>query len=288
MQVPIHRPLVCAFLFLLVAGCSTVSDTLGISQPAHKLLPEAKEFRDSTPVTAATGRELAKELLPPHLIQQGDTLLIQPTEFDSPIRLPPDQPVQPDGTIDVGKYGRPIVVGKTIQQVEAQVREAIREQEKQAVAITVRLVGKPSAVYYVFGEVNAPGSFPITGRETVLDGIVAAGGLTRKASVGNIILSRPSTPDSCRLVYPVCWRQIVQLGDTSTNYQLLPGDRIYVPSKGMFESLFPSQRQNLCPACTRPQTSCFGGCTQNRIACPANSNTPGMLPADPQFPSIVK
>ena len=35
----------------------------------------------------------------------------------------------------------------------------------------------------------------------------------------------------------MCYRQIVQLGDTTTNYQLQPGDRIYVPGKGFWENL---------------------------------------------------
>jgi protein involved in polysaccharide export with SLBB domain len=180
------------------------------------------------------------------------------------------------------------VVGKTIPQVETLVREAVKEKDQQAINVTVRLVGKPSAVYYVFGEVNAPGVFPVTGRETVLDGVVAAGGLTRKASVDNIIVSRPTAPESCRFVYPVCWRQIVQLGDTSTNYQLLPGDRIYVPSQGTLESLLPSRCQKPNPACCRPQTSCFGSGTSNATNCAPGSHGPGMLPLDVQVPSTGK
>ena len=62
-------------------------------------------------------------------------------------------------------------------------------------------VGRTSKLYYVLGEVNAPGAFPITGSETVLDAIIAAGGLTSKGSEQNIILSRPSTPDGCRSIY---------------------------------------------------------------------------------------
>ena len=40
---------------------------------------------------------------------------------------------------------------------------------------------------------------------------------------------RPTPPRSCRVVLPICYRQITQLGDTSTNYQIKPGDRIYFP-----------------------------------------------------------
>jgi hypothetical protein len=101
--------------------------------------------------------------------------------------------------------------------------------------------------------VNSPGAFQLAGRETVLDGIVAAGGLTDRASRCNIILSRPSPPDGCRVVLPVCYQQIVQLGDTTTNYQLAPGDRIYVASKTLCEQLFGSRR---CDICCGPQAPC--------------------------------
>src|SRR6185369_10387765 len=99
-------------LVLLVAtavGCSTIGESLGFNTPTSPLLKEAKEIREAAPVPAPLPRELAKELLPPHVVEPGDTLLIQPVDLDSPVRLPPDQPVQPDGTIDLGKYGRPVV-----------------------------------------------------------------------------------------------------------------------------------------------------------------------------------
>jgi polysaccharide export outer membrane protein len=94
----------------------------------------------------------------------------------------------------------------------------------------VRLVNRASKVYYVLGEVNTPGSYPLAGRETVLDAVVAAGWLTDRAAPDRVILSRPTTPGAEPCVLPVCLRHIVQLGDTTTNYQLQPGDRVFVPS----------------------------------------------------------
>jgi polysaccharide biosynthesis/export protein len=80
------------------------------------------------------------------------------------------------------------------------------------------------------------------------------------ASEQNVVLSRPTAPEGCRLVCPVCYTSIVQLGDTTTNYQLHPGDRIFVPSKGALENLFPSShcRKDSGP-CRQPQVPCFGG-----------------------------
>src|SRR5215218_6471316 len=104
---PFLRPFTALALFALGAiGCSTVTDTLGISTPNYPLEKGAKAIRDTAPVPAPIPRELAKELLPTHVVEPGDTLLVQPVELDAPVRLPPDQPVQPDGTIDLGVYGR--------------------------------------------------------------------------------------------------------------------------------------------------------------------------------------
>ena len=115
----------------------------------------------------------------------------------------------------------------------------------------MRLVTRQSKVFYVLGEVNAPGSFPLNGRETVLDAIVAAGGLTDKASRRNIILSRPTHPNGCRVVLPICYREIVQLGDTSTNYQIAPGDRVFVATRTFWEDLFHSKTE--CAPCGASQ-----------------------------------
>src|SRR5690349_20703227 len=70
-------------MVLVVAGCSTVGDSLGISPPANPLSKDAKAVRESAPVPAPVPRELAMELLPTHLVESGDTLLIQPVDLDA-------------------------------------------------------------------------------------------------------------------------------------------------------------------------------------------------------------
>lgn len=239
-----------------LSGCSS----LGINPPRYKLLPEAEQFRNGAVPPPALPRELAKVPLAEYIVEPGDALLIQPTEFDSPVRLPADQPVLPDGVIELGEYGRPVVAGKTVPAIEAEVRQLVKAKEKKDVPLTVRLIGRQSKVYYVIGEVNSPGSFPLTGRETVLDGICAAGNLTRSAALHKAILVRPSQPDGCREVLPVCLKQIVQMGDSTTNYQLRPGDRIYIPSLTIWESLFPSRTKDTCP-CSKPHAPCYPGGT---------------------------
>jgi polysaccharide biosynthesis/export protein len=264
-------PRICVVVLLAsaVALASTGCSSLGISPPRYRLLPEAEAFRDGATPPPSLPRELAKVPLAEYIVEPGDALLIQPVDFDSPVRLPADQTVLPDGVIELGEYGRPMVAGKSVPAIEAEVRELVKAKEKKEVPITVRLIGR-NKVYYVFGEVNSPGSFPLAGRETVLDGIVAAGNLTRQAAKNKVILVRPSHPDGCREVLPVCLPQIVQLGDTTTNYQLRPGDRIFVPSLSTLESLFPSNQKTTAPCC-KPHVPCYGpggGCPPGAVAAP--------------------
>lgn len=265
-------------------GCSTVASTLGFAPPTHKLTPNAKRLKEAHPYPEALPRELNKALLNTHVLEPGDSISVEATEMEVPVPLPVgDLRILPEGVIELGRYGRLVAAGKTVPQIEAEIRKLIeaesREKDKaKAIVVSVRLVGHESKVYYVLGEVGAPGMFPIIGRETVLDGILTAGGITRQASTHNIILSRPTPPDNCRVVLPVCYDDIVQIGDTSTNYQLQPGDRIYVPSKSLFEDALASKKG--CGPCRRPQFPCvLGNCNEP----PVPTNLPG-IPVAPIVP----
>jgi polysaccharide export outer membrane protein len=240
---------------LVLAGCSlTPGKSLTLFPEGHLLLESAKEMRQAAPAPLPLPRELDKRLLPPYIVEPGDGLLVQPANLESPVRFPADQPVLPDGTINLGRYGQIVAAGKTVEEIAALVRTTVEATTKDGGPITVRLVSRVSKVYYVLGEVNAPGSFPVQGRETVLDAILAAGGLTDRASRRNILLSRPTAPDGCRLVLPICYQEIVQLGDTSTNYQIAPGDRVFVPTRTFWEELCRTKPE--CPPCGRPQIPC--------------------------------
>ncbi|HJT35781.1 MAG TPA: polysaccharide biosynthesis/export family protein [Pirellulales bacterium] len=238
----------------LLSGCSGSGGSFTLFPTADHLLKSTDFVRREVPRRVPVPRELEKTVLSEYILQPGDVLVVEPTALDSPVRFPADQTILPDGTIDLARYGRLIVAGKTIEQVEADIMAAVRAVETGPVdLINVRLVSPQSAVYYVLGEVSSPGSFPLVGRETVLDALVAAGGLSDRASMCNIILSRPSLPDGCRIVLPVCYRQIVQLGDTTTNYQVMPGDRIYVATRSWRDSCFGKRA---CPLCKGQQCPC--------------------------------
>ena len=277
-----------SFVVLLCAltGCSTSGGTFTLFPTGDYLLKSTKFVRRGVPRQLPLPRELEKTVVPEYILQPGDVLAVEPTALDSPIRFPADQTILADGTIDLGRFGRMIVVGKTIEQVEADIAVILRRQQPGANAdVNVRLVSPQSAVYYVLGEVGSPGSFPLIGRETVLDAIVAAGGLGDRASPCNIILSRPTEPNGCRIVLPVCYRQIVQMGDTTTNYQIMPGDRVYVATRTFGEALF---NKHACPICKGVQCPCPSSAALipalPRINPPRVIGEPTHLPADGELP----
>lgn len=253
----IRRVLFLCGAALLIAGCSSSpGNPLGLFPEGQRLLPATRAMRSAAPEALPLPRELDKQLAPDYIIEPGDVLLVQPADLDSPIRIPGDQPVLPDGSIHLGKFGRVIVVGLTIEQVEQAVREQIVRQMKDAGSVNVRLVSRQSKVFYVLGEVNAPGAFPLQGRETVLDAILAAGGVNNRAALKKITLSRPTPPKHCRAVMPVCYDEIVQLGDTSTNYQIQAGDRIFVPTKGFSDAMGQHAGKKDCAPCNQLQVPC--------------------------------
>src|SRR3954452_2525082 len=70
---------------------------------------------------------------------------------------------------------------------------------------------------------------PITANETVLDAINYAGGLIPTAAPQNIRLVRPAPPGACcEQLLPVNLAAIISAGDPTTNYQIMPGDRLVV------------------------------------------------------------
>jgi polysaccharide export outer membrane protein len=140
--------------------------------------------------------------------------------------------VKADGTISLGTYGAVYVTGMTLDQAKLAVETHLRKYVSNP-QVSVDVFGFNSKIYYVIADGGGYGQivlrFPITGKETVLDAIGQIQGLPAVSSQRRIWVARPAPADHCCLqILPVDWRAIVQGGSTATNYQLFPGDRVYV------------------------------------------------------------
>jgi polysaccharide biosynthesis/export protein len=139
--------------------------------------------------------------------------------------------VGPDGTVTIGSYGRVFVTGLTVDQARGRIEEFLRRSALE-VKLSVDVAGYNSKVYYVITEGAGFGDgvarFPVTGNETVLDAIAQINGISQVSSK-QVWIARPA-PDhvGCDQILPVDWVAITKGGATQTNYQVMPGDRIFI------------------------------------------------------------
>jgi polysaccharide export outer membrane protein len=139
--------------------------------------------------------------------------------------------VTQDGTVTLGSYGSVEVVGQTIGEAKESI-ERYLATSLQDPEVSVEVYAYNSKNYYVITQGGGLGDgvtrFPITGNDTVLDAVSQISGFTSVSST-KIWVARPGrTCDGHDQILPVDWCAISQRGDVTTNYQLLPGDRLYI------------------------------------------------------------
>ena len=216
---------------LMVCGCQTVKT------------PEEKIAKSNIP------REFNMVSMPDYVVEPPDIILVEVLEALPGRPITGERLVRPDGKVSLGFYGEVYVAGLTTTEIKEKVVLHLRKYVSDSVLglqavkdgkpidiepsdsnrVFVDVVSYNSKVYYVQGDVGSPGRLPITGNEKVLDALVYAGGVTPTASIPNIRLVRPAPPGACcEQTLPINYAAIVNAGDSTTNYQLMPGDRIVV------------------------------------------------------------
>jgi polysaccharide export outer membrane protein len=139
--------------------------------------------------------------------------------------------VTQDGTVTLGTYGSVLVIGQTLAEAKASIERHL-SQFLEEPEVSVDVYAYNSKNFYVITQGAQLGDgvskFPITGNETVLDAISQINGLTSVSST-KIWIARPGqNAAGCDQLLPVDWIGLTQRGDVTTNYQLMPGDRVYV------------------------------------------------------------
>jgi polysaccharide export outer membrane protein len=140
--------------------------------------------------------------------------------------------VRPDGTLHLGTYGCVYVAGLCLNEVKVAIERHLAQFAVDP-EVSVDVLGYNSKVIYVIADGAGYGQqvlrLPVTGKDTVLDAIAQVQGLSQVASKKHIWVARPAPAHhGCLQILPVDWRAITEGGATTTNYQLFPGDRIYV------------------------------------------------------------
>ena len=142
--------------------------------------------------------------------------------------------VTPDGKINLGIYGMIPVTGLSVDEATLAINKHL-ERYLDNPSVSVDVFSFASKKYYVIsagaGNGDTIQSFPITGNETVLTALAQVQGINQFSNK-KMWIARP-TPGGCPQEIPVKYDDIVRGGSAATNYQIFPGDRLYIEEDHM-------------------------------------------------------
>lgn len=195
-------------LLLMLAGCATSRGTVAGAPPT-----------DGTQIHAVEAYRI------------GVDDQVQVSVWRNP-ELGITVPVRPDGMISVPLIGDVLAGGQTPPEVAKDIEEKlsayVRDPQVAVILTQLRSHEYLSRVR-VTGAVRQPVSVPFRPGMTVLDAVLAAGGLTEFAAADRTELHRKNGERA--LSYDVKLDRILKRGDLRTNYPVAPGDVITVPER---------------------------------------------------------
>ena len=191
-----------AVVVSVLAGCALLGG------PAHPPAPASASVNDYT-----------------YVIGAGDSLNI--IIWRNP-ELSMSVPVRPDGKVSAPLVEELPVQGKTPVEVarEVEKRLAVYVRDPVVTVLVTGFVGPYSEQIRVLGEAARPQSLPYRVKMSVLDVMIAVGGLTDFADGNRATILRTSEGNK---QYTVRLRDLIKRGDVSANVDMRPGDILIIP-----------------------------------------------------------
>ena len=134
--------------------------------------------------------------------------------------------VNRDGAINFPLLGPITVAGMMFDDVRALLQERVGEQMIGTTA-SVTLGELRSIRIFVLGEANRPGAYTVSSLSTIINALLASGGVKYSGSLRNLQLKRDGNVVTTLDLYDVLLR-----GDTTADVRLKPGDVIFIPPVG--------------------------------------------------------
>jgi polysaccharide biosynthesis/export protein len=207
-----------ALAAIVACGCQTVRT------------PEEAIAKSNLP------KEFTKVTMPEYVLEPPDLIIVEVLEALPGRPISGERLVKPDGKITLGFYGEVFVAGLTTDEVKEKIVLHLRKFLPDEVLGLNEIDPEDGSVHQkeprdsdrVFVDVVAYNS------KFYYVAINYAGGLIPTASSSNIRLVRPAPPGACcEQVLPVNLSAIISAGDPTTNYQIMPNDRIVVYRDGL-------------------------------------------------------
>jgi polysaccharide export outer membrane protein len=162
----------------------------------------------------------------PYRIGPGDTLRV--FVWGNP-GLSDEVPVRPDGRISVPLLEDVEAAGKTPTELAREIEGNLSTfvADPLVTVIVTNFVGPSTQQVRVVGEATEPQAIPYRSDMTLLDVMIAAGGLTDFAAGNRATLVR--TVDGDEQEYRVRLDDLLRDGDISANVAMRPGDVVIIP-----------------------------------------------------------
>jgi polysaccharide export outer membrane protein len=137
-------------------------------------------------------------------------------------------PVRPDGKIAAPLVDELVAQGKTSNEIARDVEKALSKYVRDPIVtvLVTGFVGPYSEQIRVLGEAAKPQALPYKQKMTLLDVMIAVGGLTDFADGNGASILRASDGDK---QYAVRIKDLIKRGDLSANVEMKPGDVLVIP-----------------------------------------------------------
>ena len=143
--------------------------------------------------------------------------------------------VRPDGRITTPLVSDMPAVGKTPAMLSQDIRLQLSQyiEDPLVSVIVTNFAGTFSQQVRIIGATEKPASIPYRANMTVLDALIAVGGLSEFAAGNRAKLIRFDKQAGRQREYALRLGDLLKNGDTRANVMLMPGDVIIIP-----ESMF--------------------------------------------------
>jgi len=137
-------------------------------------------------------------------------------------------PVRPDGKLSTPLVDELVAGGKTSVELARDVEKVLEKYVRDPIVtvIVTGFVGPYAEQIRVVGEAARPQVLPYKKNMTVLDVMIAVGGLTDFAAGNSASILRGAEGNR---QYSVRLRDLVRRGDVSANVEMRPGDILIIP-----------------------------------------------------------
>lgn len=180
---------------------------------------------EASPAAPVTAPSTATAVGPDYRIGPGDSLQIYVWQNPD---LSVTVPVRQDGRVSTPLVEDMLAAGKTASQLARDIETVLAEYVKSPkVNVFVMIAVSALSQVKVTGQVKTPEALPYHEGMTVLDAVLAAGGLTDFAAGNRAKVVR--TVDGKQQDIKIRLDKLLEKGDMSQNIRLRPGDVLLVP-----------------------------------------------------------